>query len=82
MHQMVLACLRAKLPGEANLLDVGAGTGMELISFAKGNSGWQVLGIDPSENMLAIAQNKIQQHGFFEQVKLFRFIRVYGLVVG
>ena len=38
MHQMVLACLRAKLPDAANLLVVGAGTGMELINFAKGNS--------------------------------------------
>lgn len=72
MHQMALACLRAKLPSEANLLVVGAGTGMELVKFAKGNSGWQISGVDPSENMLAIAKNKIQQHGLSEQVKLFQ----------
>ncbi|MEL6462045.1 MAG: class I SAM-dependent methyltransferase [Cyanobacteria bacterium J06621_15] len=50
MHQMVLACLRAKLSDEANLLVIGAGTGMELVQFAKSNSKWQVFGVDPSEN--------------------------------
>ncbi len=72
MHQMVLACLRAKLPGEANLLVVGAGTGMELIRFGKGNSKWQILGVDPSENMFAVAKDKIQQNDLSEQVKLFQ----------
>jgi len=72
MHQMALACLQANLPPEANILVVGAGTGMELIKFAKGNSKWQILGVDPSEKMLAIAQEKIQQHDLSEQVKLFQ----------
>ncbi len=71
MHQMALACLRAKLSDEANLLVVGAGTGMELIKFGKGNSQWQILGVDPSQKMLTIAQEKIQQNGLSEQVKLF-----------
>ncbi|WP_414621674.1 class I SAM-dependent methyltransferase [Calothrix sp. CCY 0018] len=72
MHQMTLACLRAKLFDEANLLVVGAGTGMELVRFGKGNSKWQILGVDPSENMLAVAKNKIEQYGLSEQVKLFQ----------
>lgn len=71
MHQITLACLRAKLSDEANLLVVGAGTGMELVQFAQSNSKWQVLGVDPSENMLAVAKNKIQQHDLSEQIELF-----------
>jgi tRNA (cmo5U34)-methyltransferase len=72
MHTMVLACLRSHLPEKANLLIVGAGTGMELVRFAKGNREWQMLGVDPSANMLAVAQEKIQQHNLSERVKLFQ----------
>ncbi|PMB32992.1 SAM-dependent methyltransferase [Fischerella thermalis CCMEE 5319] len=72
MHTMVLACLRSHLPEKANLLIVGAGTGMELVRFAKGNREWQMLGVDPSANMLAVAQEKIQQHHLSEQVQLFQ----------
>jgi len=72
MHQMALACLRAKLPDEANLLVVGAGTGMELVKFAEGNSNWKILGVDPSENMLGVAKGKIQQHDLLKQIELFK----------
>lgn len=63
--------MRSHLQTTANLLIVGAGTGMELVQFS-GNWGWQMLGVDPSSNMLAIAQEKIQQHGLSEQAKLFQ----------
>ncbi|MBE9200652.1 MULTISPECIES: class I SAM-dependent methyltransferase [unclassified Nodularia (in: cyanobacteria)] len=71
MHTMALSVLKATLPEKANLLIVGAGSGMELVKFGKGNSQWQMLGVDPSSNMLAIAQQKIEQHGLSERVKLF-----------
>ncbi len=45
---------------------------MELVKFGQGNSKWQILGVDPSENMLTIAKDKIQHHGLSEQVKLFQ----------
>lgn len=77
MHTMALCCLRWLRPPQAshltetaNLLIVGAGTGMELVRFSQGNREWQMLGVDPSSNMLAIAQEKIQQHGLSERVKL------------
>lgn len=72
MHTMALSVLRSHLPEKANLLIVGAGSGMELVKFGKGNSQWQMLGVDPSSNMLAIAQQKIQEHGLSGQVKLFQ----------
>lgn len=72
MHTMVLSCLRSHLLEKANLLIVGAGTGMELVKFGKSNPAWQMLGVDPSSNMLAIAQQKIQQHDLSERVKLFQ----------
>ncbi|BAZ70184.1 MAG: class I SAM-dependent methyltransferase [Pelatocladus maniniholoensis HA4357-MV3] len=72
MHTMVLSCLRSHLQEKANLLIVGAGTGMELVKFAQGNQYWHMLGVDPSADMLSIAQEKIQQHGLSQQVTLFR----------
>jgi tRNA (cmo5U34)-methyltransferase len=63
MHTMALSCLRLHLPETANLLIVGAGTGMELVKFSEGNREWQMLGVDPSRNILGIAQGKIQQDG-------------------
>lgn len=71
MHNMALSVLRANIPEKANLLIVGAGSGMELVKFSQGNSQWQMLGVDPSSNMLSIAQNKIDEHGLSERIKLF-----------
>jgi tRNA (cmo5U34)-methyltransferase len=72
MHTMALSCLRSRIAEQANLLIVGAGTGMELVKFGKANPQWQMLGVDPSEKMLAIAKDKIQQQGLSERVELFQ----------
>jgi tRNA (cmo5U34)-methyltransferase len=71
MHNMALSVLKANIREKANLLIVGAGSGMELVKFAQGNSQWQMLGVDPSSNMLSIAQNKIEEYGLSERIKLF-----------
>ncbi|MBE9193459.1 class I SAM-dependent methyltransferase [Gloeocapsopsis crepidinum LEGE 06123] len=70
MHTMALSFLKSHLPETANLLIVGAGTGMELLKFSKSNPQWQLLGVDPSSNMLAIAQQKIEQNKLSNRVKL------------
>ena len=51
MHTMAKSILRSHLPERANLLIVGAGSGMELVKFGQGNSQWQMLGVDPSSNI-------------------------------
>lgn len=70
MHTFVLACLRSCLLETANLLVVGAGGGMELVRLGQGNSQWQLVGVDPSEKMLAIAQQKIAQHQLSQRIRL------------
>ncbi|HNW91649.1 MAG TPA: class I SAM-dependent methyltransferase [bacterium] len=52
-------CLRAGLPDRARILIVGAGTGMELLTFAPANPGWSFCGVDPSADMLALARTKL-----------------------
>ncbi len=70
LHTMANSFFHSKLSEKANLLIVGAGTGMELVTFAKSNSKWHMLGVEPSTSMLAIAQQKIEQHGLSDRVKL------------
>jgi tRNA (cmo5U34)-methyltransferase len=48
IFKMAHSCLRARLPEEARLLIVGAGTGMEICEFAPRNPGWSFCGVDPS----------------------------------
>ncbi|OQP06239.1 SAM-dependent methyltransferase [Geobacillus sp. 46C-IIa] len=58
----------AQRPGR-QVIDIGCGTGELAIRLAK--AGWQVSGVDLSEHMLAIAQEKAEEAGvhvpFFEQ---------------
>jgi tRNA (cmo5U34)-methyltransferase len=70
MHTMALSILKSHLPKTANLLIVGAGTGMELIHYSQSNPKWSFLGIDPSANMLEIARTKIEQHNLSERITL------------
>ena len=70
LHTMARSFFHSKLSEEANLLIVGAGTGMELVTLGKSNSKWNLLGIEPSSSMLAIAQEKIEEHGLSNGVKL------------
>lgn len=70
MHTMVLACLQAYLPKDADLLIVGAGTSKELIRFGQAQPQWHLHGVDPSAKMLAIAQQKVAQHHLSQRVTL------------
>ncbi|BAZ14207.1 hypothetical protein NIES4071_60470 [Calothrix sp. NIES-4071] len=70
MHTMALSILKSQLPKTANLLIVGAGTGMEIVRYSQGNPEWHFMGIDPSANMLEIARKKIQSSNISEQVTL------------
>lgn len=53
-----------------NLLVVGAGGGAELLYFSQTYPGWSFTGVDPSDQMLKMASNKIRQAGTEERVKL------------
>ena len=70
MHTMAFACLKSRLPEVANLLFVGAGTGFEIAKYGKAKSNWQILGVDPSSKMLAIAQDRINQSKLSQRVQL------------
>lgn len=63
--------LKTKLNDNAQLLVVGAGGGAELLFFNQVNPNWQITGVDPSEQMIKFANEKVIQAGITEKVSLF-----------
>jgi tRNA (cmo5U34)-methyltransferase len=55
VHRMSALLLAESTPSNGRVLVVGAGGGMELKSFAQSHPGWQFVGIDPSAEMLGLA---------------------------
>ena len=64
------AFLRALRRPELDLLVVGVGGGAEIAGFLPGNPGWRLTGVDPSQEMLALAEAKAEQLGVRERVTL------------
>ena len=61
------AALSTFAPG-GRLLEVGCGTGTDVLFFVK--NGYRVFGIDPSQEMLMAAREKISAAGFAQKVEL------------
>ncbi len=55
-----------------SLLVVGAGGGMEIEAFMPQNPGWHLTGVDPSQDMLALAQQRAERLGVADRVTLIR----------
>src|SRR5262245_32932553 len=64
--------LRALRRPELELLVVGAGGGAEIEWLAAGNPGWRLTGVDPSQDMVALAQARAERLGVGERVTLVR----------
>lgn len=56
---LVLAILRCYLNTCSNILVIGAGGGNELMSFSM--EGWNITGIDPSRQMLDLAEHRLSR---------------------
>ncbi len=64
--------LRALQRPDLNLLVVGAGGGKEIEQFLPVNPGWRLVGVDPSRDMLALAQSLADSLGVQDRVELVR----------
>ena len=60
LHEISAAVLAARLPDRARVLVVGAGTGTETLALAQLNPGWELVGVDPSADMLAVARRRAE----------------------
>lgn len=67
---LMLAMLTPDLGENANVLVVGCGTGMELVSFGSAMPGWRLTGVDPAERMIQITQAKLERENLSNRVRL------------
>lgn len=56
LQRMVTLLLGESVPATGRVLVLGAGGGLELKKFADSQPGWQFVGVDPSAEMLKLAQ--------------------------
>lgn len=56
LHRMTSILLAERVPSRGNVLIVGAGGGLELRALASDHDGWTFDGIDPSADMLRLAE--------------------------
>lgn len=56
LQQMAALLLAERVPEEGHVLVLGAGGGLELKVFAEAQPGWRFVGVDPSAEMLKVAE--------------------------
>jgi len=56
LQRMTTLLLRERVPSAGNVLVLGAGGGLELKRFADSEPQWRFVGVDPSAEMLKLAQ--------------------------
>ena len=59
LHRMAALLLAERVPDDGRILVLGAGGGLELKAFAEMQSGWHFNGIDPSLEMLELAERML-----------------------
>ncbi|MBI3581967.1 MAG: class I SAM-dependent methyltransferase [Nitrospinae bacterium] len=64
MHQMAASIIRRRVPEDARVLVVGAGAGQELLCLKRSGPSLRVTGVDPSADMLGVAQTRLAEQGF------------------
>jgi tRNA (cmo5U34)-methyltransferase len=60
MHEVAQYLLQENTQDMATILVAGVGTGHETIAFAQSKPQWNIVGFDPSAEMLAAAREKIE----------------------
>lgn len=62
LHRMTMMLLAERTPADARVLVLGAGGGLELNAFAESHPGWSLDGVDPSADMLSLAEQMVRPH--------------------
>ncbi len=70
LFPMIAALIDPDLPPGARVLVVGAGTGIELVTFSGTRPDLRLHGVDPSRQMLDIARRRLEDRGLADGVTL------------
>lgn len=62
LHHMTAMLLGERVPDEGKVLVVGAGGGLEVKALADSHAGWSFCGVDPSADMLKLAEVTLASH--------------------
>ncbi|MES2788571.1 MAG: class I SAM-dependent methyltransferase [Planctomycetota bacterium] len=62
LHRMTTLLLAERAPADARILVLGAGGGLELKTLAQAHPGWTFDGVDPSAEMLNLAEQTLESH--------------------
>lgn len=62
LHRMMSMLLVERVPAQGQVLVLGAGGGLELKALADAHPGWTLTGIDPSADMLRLAEQIVGSH--------------------
>lgn len=68
MQRMAAQLIRERIGRTGNVLVLGAGGGLELEAFASLSPQWTFVGVDPAEEMLKAAKDRVLQAGVSERV--------------
>lgn len=70
MHEVAQYLLQEHTEDKANILVAGVGTGYETTAYALSKPQWNIVGFDPSADMLAAAREKIQPFDIENRITL------------
>ena len=65
-----VALLHGQVGDAADILVVGCGTGIEMATFGKAKPGWRLTGVDPSEQMIGFARERLRRDGVVDGWRL------------
>ncbi|WP_157219878.1 class I SAM-dependent methyltransferase [Flavisphingomonas formosensis] len=62
LHRMTAVLIAERVPPSGRILVLGAGGGLEMKALAEAEPGWTFDGVDPSAEMLALAERTLGAH--------------------
>lgn len=71
LHQLACVVVAEATRGQGRVLVGGAGTGQECLALAQSCPSLHVVGVDPSQDMLAQAEAKVTRFGLHARVRLY-----------